>query len=199
MIKKILITGGGGYVGTLLVQELLKKNYIITVVDTFWFGNYLTKNKNLKILKKNILNLKDSDFKKIDCVIHLASIANDNAADIDQKFAWETSCLGTKIICDFAKKNNIKKFIYASSGSVYGIKKEKQVTEKVRRKFNAKYIETGKPIVLGELALMKQNNQVGTVKEIRGKKVIVQLGAIPITVDLTDLIAVQYREEENVD
>ena len=129
MIKKILVTGGGGYVGTLLVQELLKKNYKITVVDTFWFGNYLVKNKKLKILKKNILNLKDSDFKKIDCVIHLASIANDNAADIDQKFAWETSCLGTKIICDFAKKNNIKKFIYASSGSVYGIKKEKSVTE----------------------------------------------------------------------
>jgi nucleoside-diphosphate-sugar epimerase len=129
MIKKILITGGGGYVGTLLVQELLKKNYKIIVVDTFWFGNYLDKNKNLRILKKNILNLKNSDFKKIDCVIHLASIANDNAADIDQKFAWETSCLGTKIICELAKKNNIKKFIYASSGSVYGIKREKQVTE----------------------------------------------------------------------
>ena len=129
MIKKILITGGGGYVGTLLVQELLKKNYKITVVDTFWFGNYLLKNKNLKILKKNILDLKNSDFKRIDCVIHLASIANDNAADIDQKFAWETSCLGTKIICDLAKNNSIKKFIYASSGSVYGIKKEKQVTE----------------------------------------------------------------------
>ena len=59
----------------------------------------------------------------------MASIANDNAADIDQKFAWETSCLGTKIICDLAKNNNIKKFIYASSGSVYGVKKEKQVTE----------------------------------------------------------------------
>jgi nucleoside-diphosphate-sugar epimerase len=129
MIKKILITGGGGYVGSLLVQELLKKNYKITVVDTFWFGNYLPKNKNLKILKKNILNLRNSDFKRIDCVIHLASIANDNAADINQKFAWETSCLGTKIICDLAKNNNIKKFIYASSGSVYGVKKEKQVTE----------------------------------------------------------------------
>ena len=129
MIKKILITGGGGYVGTLLVQELLKKNYKITVVDTFWFANYLVKNKNLKIIKKNILNLKNSDLKRIDCVIHLASIANDNAADIDQKFAWETSCLGTKIICDLAKNNNIKKFIYASSGSVYGVKKEKQVTE----------------------------------------------------------------------
>ena len=124
-----MITGGGGYVGTLLTKELLKKNYKIIVIDTFWFGNYLTKDKNLKILKKNIINLKNSDFKNIDCIIHLASIANDNAADIDPKFAWETSCLGTKIICDFAKNNNIKKFIYASSGSVYGVKKEKKVSE----------------------------------------------------------------------
>ena len=75
--------------------------------------------------------------------------------------------------------------------------KEKQVTEKVKRKFNAKYIETGGLVAIGELALMKQNNQVGTVKEIRGKKAIVQLGAIPITVELSDLIAVQLREEEN--
>jgi DNA mismatch repair protein MutS2 len=75
--------------------------------------------------------------------------------------------------------------------------KEKQVTEKVKKKFNAKYIETGGTVAIGELALMKQNNQVGTVKEIRGKKAIVQLGAIPITVEITDLIAVQLREEEN--
>ena len=74
--------------------------------------------------------------------------------------------------------------------------KEKQVTEKVKRKFNARYIETGTAVAVGELALMKQNNQVGTVKEIRGKKAIVQLGAIPITVDLADLISVQLREEE---
>jgi DNA mismatch repair protein MutS2 len=74
--------------------------------------------------------------------------------------------------------------------------KEKQVTEKVKRKFNARYIETGTAVAVGELALMKQNNQVGTVKEIRGKKAILQLGAIPITVDLADLIAVQLREEE---
>ena len=50
-----MITGGGGYVGTLLTKELLKKNYKIIVIDTFWFGNYLTKDKNLKILKKNII------------------------------------------------------------------------------------------------------------------------------------------------
>jgi nucleoside-diphosphate-sugar epimerase len=130
-MKKVMVTGGGGYVGTLLTYQLLKKNYEVIVVDTFWFGNFLTKHKSLTVLKKNILNLKNSDFKNVDYIIHLASIANDNAADIDPNLTWETSCLGTKILCDFAKKNKIKKFIYASSGSVYGIKKEKKVTEKL--------------------------------------------------------------------
>jgi len=106
-MKKVMVTGGGGYVGTLLTYQLLKKNYEVVVVDTFWFGNFLTKHKSLTVLKKNILNLKNSDFKNVDYIIHLASIANDNAADIDPNLTWETSCLGTKILCDFAKKNKI--------------------------------------------------------------------------------------------
>lgn len=142
MKKKILITGGGGYVGTLLVPELLKRNFNIIVVDTFWFGNFLPKNKNLKILKKNILDINKNDLKNVYCIIHLASIANDNSADLDPKYAWETSCLGTKILCDYAKENKVKKFIYASSGSVYGIKKEKKVTEKLSCKPVSVYNKT---------------------------------------------------------
>ena len=56
-MKKILVTGGGGYVGTLLVESLLKKEYKVTVVDTFWFGNYLKKNDNLKIIKSVLKEL----------------------------------------------------------------------------------------------------------------------------------------------
>ena len=57
-MKKIFITGGGGYVGTRLVPILLKKNFYVTVFDTFWFGNFLKKNKNLKIVKGDIRNKK---------------------------------------------------------------------------------------------------------------------------------------------
>jgi dTDP-D-glucose 4,6-dehydratase len=64
-MKKVMVTGGGGYVGTLLTYQLLKKNYEVIVVDTFWFGNFLTKHKSLTVLKKNILNLKNSDFKNV--------------------------------------------------------------------------------------------------------------------------------------
>ena len=137
--KKILVTGGAGYVGTTLVPILLELNYKVLVVDLFLFGgflnkknnfgNYLPKHKNLKIIKKNILSLKENDLNGIESVIHLASIANDNASDLDPKLTWEISCLGTKHLCDLAKNNNVKKFIYASSSTVYGLKKEKKVNE----------------------------------------------------------------------
>ena len=128
----ILVTGGGGYIGTLLVNELLKLNKKVRVIDTFWFGNYLKNNKNLEIIKKDILNCNDKDFKNIKTVIHLASVANDPASNLDPKLTWEISCLGTMKLCELSKINNIKKFIFASSGSVYGIKKEKKVHEDLK-------------------------------------------------------------------
>ncbi|HEX5024655.1 MAG TPA: MutS2/Smr-associated SH3 domain-containing protein [Agriterribacter sp.] len=74
--------------------------------------------------------------------------------------------------------------------------KEKQVKEKAKKKFDSKYIETGGEIIPGVKVRMTQNNQVGQVKEIRDKKVIVQLGVIPITVDIKNLVVVQDREPE---
>tara|TARA_Y100001958_G_C21201597_1_gene528193 strand:+ start:512 stop:1462 length:951 start_codon:yes stop_codon:yes gene_type:complete len=130
--NKILITGGAGYVGTTLVPLLLKFDYEIIIVDTFWFGNYLPKSNKIKIIKKNILALRDIDMKRVDTVVHLASVANDTASDLNPKLTWEISCLGTKHLCDLAEKNKIKKFIFASSGSVYGVKKEKKVSEKLK-------------------------------------------------------------------
>ena len=72
--------------------------------------------------------------------------------------------------------------------------KDKQVKEKAKKKLNAKYLETGEEVKTGVMAVMRQNNQVGTVKEIRGKKAIIQLGAIPITVDISDLTVVKEKE-----
>ena len=131
MYNKILITGGAGYVGTTLVPLLLKLNYRVLVIDTFWFGDYLPKHKCLSTLKKNILDIKEKDIKGIHSIIHLASVANDTASDLDPKLTWEISCLGTKHLCDIGKNVGIKKFIFASSGSVYGVKKEKLVNEKL--------------------------------------------------------------------
>jgi len=130
-MKKILITGGGGYIGTNLVHNLLNENYKLKVIDTFWFGNYLKKNKNLQILKKDIRNLTSQDISKTDCIIHLASIANDPAAELDPGLTWNVNVLATYNLINLAVKKGVKKFIFASSGSVYGVKKEKKVTEEL--------------------------------------------------------------------
>ena len=74
--------------------------------------------------------------------------------------------------------------------------KEKQVNEKVRKKFDAKYTEVGGNAEVGNKVMMKKNHQVGTVREIRGKKAIVQVGLIPITVDLADLTVVLDKPQE---
>lgn len=126
---RILVTGGCGYVGTVLIKKLLKKNYKVISVDTKWFGDYLPKHKNLKNMKKNILDINEKDLKNVDIIIHLASIANDPMSLLDKNLSWEVSCLGTYNLMRYAKKNNVKKVIYASSSSVYGIKKEKKVSE----------------------------------------------------------------------
>jgi nucleoside-diphosphate-sugar epimerase len=126
---KILVTGGCGYTGTILVNDLLNENHKVIVIDTQWFGNYLKKNKNLKIIKEDIRNLKDYHFKKVDSVIHLANIANDPGVELNPNLSWEVNVLATKKLAELSIKNKVKQIIFASSGSVYGLKKEKKVTE----------------------------------------------------------------------
>ena len=103
----------------------------MTVVDSQWFGCFLKKNKNLKIVKTDIRNIKDIHFKKVFAVIHLANIANDPAAELKETLSWNINVFALKKIIEQSIKFKVKKFIYASSGSVYGIKKEKKVTEKL--------------------------------------------------------------------
>ena len=130
----ILVTGGCGYIGTILIKKLLKLGHKVTSIDTQWFGNYLPKNKNLKNLKLDIREIEKVSLKKINLIIHLASISNDPMAEIDKNLSWETSVLGTELLMRQAIKFKVKRIIYASSGSVYGIKKEKKVHEKLSLK-----------------------------------------------------------------
>ena len=127
----ILVTGGNGYVGNKLIPELLKANHKVYSLDINLFGDYLIKHKNLTKLKIDIRDINKLSIKKIDCIIHLASISNDPMAELDKNLSWETSALGTMELMNFALKKKVKRIIYASSGSVYGIKTQKNVTEKL--------------------------------------------------------------------
>ena len=95
-MKKLFITGGCGYVGSLMIQSFLDK-YIIKNVDTQWFGNKLKEDKNLTNIKADIRNL-SGDFidKNTYAVIHLANIANDPSVELDQTLSWEVNVLAAK-------------------------------------------------------------------------------------------------------
>ena len=156
-MKNILITGGGGYIGTNLTKELLNEGYNVTVLDTFWFGNYLEKHKKLKIIKKDIRNISKKDLNKIDCIIHLASIANDPAAELDARLTWDVNVLATYKLINLAIIQKVKKFIFASSGSVYGIKKEKKVDENLSLEPISEY---NKSKMIGERVLLSYKKNI---------------------------------------
>ena len=125
----ILITGGCGYIGTLLTQQLLDDGHSLTVVDTQWFGNFLTKHPRLKILKIDIRETDLIPLDEVDVVIHLANIANDPSVELNPNLSWEVNVLASQQLADKCVRAGVKQFIYASSGSVYGIKEEYNVTE----------------------------------------------------------------------
>ncbi len=142
MSMKIFVTGACGYKGTVLVPKLLGLGHDVTAFDTMWFGNYLQENDKLKIIQGDVRNTEDIDLNGFDAVIHLASIANDPCSDLDPKLTWEVSCLATMQLADKAAKSGVKQFIYASSGSVYGVKEEEQVTEDLELKPISEYNKT---------------------------------------------------------
>ena len=125
----ILIIGGAGYIGTNLCNYLSKKDFTVTCLDTFWFGDFL--NKNVKKIKADIRTFNFERIGKYDCVIDLAYLSNDPLCEVDARHTWESGPLAVYKILEFCKKRKIKKFIFASSGSIYGLKKEKHVTEEL--------------------------------------------------------------------
>tara|TARA_Y200000002_G_C22622847_1_gene638969 strand:- start:83 stop:1063 length:981 start_codon:yes stop_codon:yes gene_type:complete len=131
-MKKVFITGGAGYVGSKLVPKLLSLGYHVTVLDLMIYGeNVLDNHKNLKKIKGDIRDqmLLDRTLKGNDVVIHLACISNDPSFELNPRLGKSINLDAFEPLVKISIKNNIKKFIYASSSSVYGIKKEKNVTE----------------------------------------------------------------------
>jgi nucleoside-diphosphate-sugar epimerase len=127
----ILITGGCGYVGSVLTQKLLDAGHRVNVVDLMWFGCQLGSHRNLNIFCQDVRNAELIDMQGIDVVIHLANIANDPCGDLNPKLSWEVNALAGMKLVEHAIKSGVKKFIYSSSGSVYGVKVEPEVTEEL--------------------------------------------------------------------
>ena len=125
----ILVTGGCGYKGSYLIPLLLEAGHQVTSVDNQWFGNYLGNHENLENLKLDIRDIKRIPMEGKDVVIHLANIANDPAVELNPTLSWEVNVLAGQQLIDKAQRHGISQFIFASSGSVYGVKDEPNVTE----------------------------------------------------------------------
>ncbi len=131
-IHKIFITGGAGYVGSMLVPRLLKEGYEITVFDLMIYGeDVIQDHKNLHKIKGDIRDLKllNNIIPGHDAVIHLACISNDPSFELNPELGKSINLDAFEPLVQISKKSNISRFIYASSSSVYGVKKEKDVHE----------------------------------------------------------------------
>ena len=124
----VLVIGGLGYTGSVLVNDLLNDGHQVQVFDSAWFGSHLEPRQNLKIQIGDIRS-DDIPMENIDTVFHLANVANDPSVDLAPTLSWEVNVLSTMRVVESAIKSGVKNFVFASSGSVYGVKDEPEVTE----------------------------------------------------------------------
>ncbi len=160
-MKKVLITGNRGYIGSLLCKKLKKENFFVNGVDTNWFTK---KNKypefvdhqiNCDISKLSILDLKDVDY-----IVHLAAISNDPMSEEFKNETYKLNFSHSKLLYKLAKKAKIKKFIFASSCSLYGLADKKLKNENSACKPLTNY---SKSKFLFEKYLLSQNDKVSKV------------------------------------
>jgi nucleoside-diphosphate-sugar epimerase len=133
IFNNVLVTGGAGYCGSLLVPQLLSEGYKVTVYDTMFFGDdFLPKdNPNLKVVKGDIRNaaLLGKTAKGHDAFVSLACISNDASFELDEQLSTSVNLDAFEPMVIAAKKAGVKRFVYASSSSVYGVSDKPNVTE----------------------------------------------------------------------
>jgi nucleoside-diphosphate-sugar epimerase len=133
--KTVLVTGGAGYVGAVLVPKLLDKGYYVKVLDLYIYGDHVLDtvkhHHNLEQIKGDIRNrrLLEQIIPGCEAVIHLACISNDPSFELNPQLGKSINYDAFSDLVDVSKASGVRRFIYASSSSVYGIKKEENVTE----------------------------------------------------------------------
>ncbi len=131
----VLVTGGAGYVGSVLVPKLLAAGHKVRVLDTYYFGenalDAVKGNPNLTQIKGDLRDAQvvDNALRGCDAVIHLACVSNDPSFELDPSLGRSINYDAFLPLVQLSKKHGVERFVYASSSSVYGIKEEDNVTE----------------------------------------------------------------------
>jgi nucleoside-diphosphate-sugar epimerase len=131
-VKKIVIFGGGGYCASLLVPQLLNEGWDVRVFDTFWYGTeHFPKSAHLELVKGDVRDLKavKEVLKGRDHVLHLACISNDASFELDENLSTSVNLDSFEPLVIAAKEAGAKRFVFASSSSVYGVSDSPDVTE----------------------------------------------------------------------
>lgn len=133
-MKRIYVTGGAGYVGAVLIPKLLNKGYEVSVIDLMIYGeDVLPEHKNLRKIKGDIRDkiLLESTIPGHDVVIHLACISNDPSFELNPNLGKSINYDAFEPLVQISRNNGVRRFIYASSSSVYGVKQTPNVTEEM--------------------------------------------------------------------
>jgi nucleoside-diphosphate-sugar epimerase len=130
-LKNVLVAGGAGYVGHVLTPRLLAEGYTVTVFDMLYFGCKLPNDPNLRVIQGDVRDIKkvEEALQGQDAVLHLACISNDASFELDEKLSESINydCFEPFVVA--AKKAGVKRFVFASSSSVYGVSDSPNVTE----------------------------------------------------------------------
>jgi len=125
---KVLVTGGGGYIGSVLVPYLLEKGFKVTCLDRFFFGQETLKevlsNPNLEILREDIRWFDPNILKNADIVMDLAALSNDPAGELDPAKTLDINYLGRTRVARLSKEFGVKTYLLASSCSIYGFRED---------------------------------------------------------------------------
>lgn len=124
---KILVAGGAGYIGSLLVPSLISRGHEVDVIDLLWFGNTLP--QNISVIQKDLLTCTEKDLSGYDQIIFLAGLSNDHMADYDLRRNFIYNAALPPILAHRAKNAGVRRFIYASSCTVYGNTNEQEFSE----------------------------------------------------------------------
>ncbi len=132
-MTRIAITGAGGYIGSVLVEEALKAGYEVTAIDRFFFGLDLMDEfrhaAGFRTIRKDIREIKPEDFDDVDIVLDLAALSNDPAGDLDPDLTQSINVGGRTRSMSVAKEAGVKRYVMASSCSVYGFSDQGDLTE----------------------------------------------------------------------